>query len=76
MNDYYVLKLALRTSDGEAEYETFLYRSWDCYYYALWGGQEGTNQEKKQYVVTTDKTIYTPGDTIHLRVLVLASGYN
>jgi len=71
MNDYYVLKLTLRTSDGEAEYETFLYRSWDCYYYALWGGQEETNQEKKQYVVTTDKTIYTPGDTIHLRILVL-----
>ncbi|NVM36014.1 MAG: hypothetical protein HWN81_10485 [Candidatus Lokiarchaeota archaeon] len=71
MNDYYALKLTLRTSDGEAEYETFLYRSWDCYYYALWGGQEETNQDKKQYVVTTDKTIYSPGDTIHLRVLVL-----
>ncbi|MFX1499553.1 MAG: MG2 domain-containing protein [Promethearchaeota archaeon] len=66
------LKLAIRTSDGEAEYETCLYESWDYYYYyALWGGQKKTNQDKTQYVVTTDKTIYSPGDTIHIRVLVL-----
>jgi len=71
MNEYYVLKLTLRTSDGEAEYETFLYKSWDYYYYSLWGGQQPTNQEKIQYVVTTDKTIYTPGEFIHLRALVL-----
>ncbi|MHA2288715.1 MAG: MG2 domain-containing protein, partial [Promethearchaeota archaeon] len=71
MNDYYTLKLTLRTSDGEAEYETYLYKSWDYYYYSLWGGQAPTNQEKVQYVVTTDKTIYSPGEFIHLRALVL-----
>lgn len=71
MKDYYTLKLTLRTSDGEAEYEMFLYKSWDYYYYSLWGGQNPTNEEKLQYVVTTDKTIYSPGEFIHLRALVL-----
>ncbi|MFX0074301.1 MAG: MG2 domain-containing protein [Candidatus Hermodarchaeota archaeon] len=71
MDDYYVLKLTLRTLDGEAEYETYLYKSWDYYYYSLWGGQQPTNQKKLQFVVTTDKTIYSPGEFIHLRALVL-----
>ncbi|MBY9019642.1 MAG: hypothetical protein KGD67_01195 [Candidatus Lokiarchaeota archaeon] len=70
-NNYHMLKLSLVTSNGEAKYETYLYKSWDYYYYSLWGGEKNTNQEKMQYVVTTDKTIYSPSDSINLRVLVL-----
>ena len=71
LDNYHVLRLTIRTTDGKAEYHTFLYESWDYYYYCMWGGQQKTIQERFQYVVTTDKTIYSPGDTIFLRVLVL-----
>ncbi len=71
IDDYYILRLTIQTIDGKAEYQTFLYESWDYYYYCMWGGQQKTIQERFQYVVTTDKTIYSPGDTIFLRVLVL-----
>jgi len=71
MDVYHVLRLTIGTSDGKAEYHTFLYETWDYYYYCMWGGQQITNQERFQYVVTTDKTIYSPGDTIFLRALVL-----
>ncbi|MBY9008728.1 MAG: hypothetical protein KGD74_02535 [Candidatus Lokiarchaeota archaeon] len=70
-NNYHMLKLSLVTSSGEAKYETYLYKSWDYYYYSLWGGEKQTVQEKMQYVVTTDKTIYSPGESINLRALVL-----
>lgn len=71
LDNYHVLRLTIHTTDGKAEYQTFLYESWDYYYYCIWGGQQKTIQERFQYVVTTDKTIYSPGDTIFLRVLVL-----
>ncbi|MFX1346065.1 MAG: MG2 domain-containing protein [Promethearchaeota archaeon] len=71
MNDYYTLRLTINTINGRAEYQTFLYASWDYYYYCLWGGQQKTIQERFQYVVTTDKTIFNPGETIYLRALVL-----
>ncbi|GAG60783.1 unnamed protein product [marine sediment metagenome] len=71
MDNYYTLRLTISTNDGKAEYQTFLYESWDYYYYCLWGGQQKTIQERFQYVVTTDKTIYSPGETINLRILVL-----
>ncbi|MFX0081227.1 MAG: MG2 domain-containing protein [Candidatus Hodarchaeota archaeon] len=71
MNNHHILRLAIGTIDGKAEYQTFLYESWDYYYYCLWGGQQKTIQERFQYVVTTDKTIYSPGETINLRILVL-----
>jgi len=71
LDDYHILRLTICTLDGKAEYQTFLYESWDYYYYCMWGGQQKTIQERFQYVVTTDKTIYSPGDTIFLRVLVL-----
>ncbi len=70
-NYYHILKLTVVTSNGEAKQETYLYKSWDYYYYSLWGGEKQTNQEKMQYVVTTDKTIYSPSESINLRVLVL-----
>jgi len=68
---YNSLKLTISTLDGKVEYQTFLYESWDYYYYSIWGGEQKTSQEHLQYVVTTDKTIYSPGENIHLRVLVL-----
>ncbi|MFX0138669.1 MAG: MG2 domain-containing protein, partial [Candidatus Hodarchaeota archaeon] len=71
VDDYHILRLTVCTVDGKAEYQTFIYETWDYYYYCLWGGQQETNQERLQYVVTTDKTIYTPGENILLRVLVL-----
>jgi hypothetical protein len=70
-DNFHVLRLTISTLDGKAEYQTFLYESWDYYYYCMWGGQQKTNQEQYQYVVTTDKTIYSPGDTIFLRALVM-----
>ncbi len=70
-DNYHVLRLTLSTLDGKAEYQTFLYESWEYYYYCRWGGQQKTNQEQYQYVVTTDKTIYNPGDNVFLRALVL-----
>ncbi|MHA2394328.1 MAG: MG2 domain-containing protein, partial [Promethearchaeota archaeon] len=71
VDDYHVLRLTIQTQNREAEYQTFLYETWDYYYYCMWGGQKVTNRERFQYVVTTDKTIYSPGETISLRVLVL-----
>ncbi|MFX0000086.1 MAG: MG2 domain-containing protein [Candidatus Hermodarchaeota archaeon] len=71
LDDYHLLRLTICTIDGKAEFQTFLYESWDYYYYCLWGGQQKTSQERFQYIVTTDKTIYSPGDSIFLRVLVL-----
>jgi hypothetical protein len=68
---YYSIRLTINALDGEAEYQTYLYKTWDHYFYCRWGGQRTTNQEQFQYVVTTDKTIYSPGETIHLRALVL-----
>ena len=70
-DDYHVLRLTISTLDGKAEYQSFLYESWDYYYYCMWGGQQKTNHEKFQYVVTTDKTIYNPGDIVFLRTLVM-----
>ncbi|MHA1729102.1 MAG: MG2 domain-containing protein [Promethearchaeota archaeon] len=76
MNNYYYyssLKLTINTTVGSdsAEYSTFLYRSWNDYYYVLWGGEQEVNRDRFQYVVTTDKTIYNPGEIIHLRSLVM-----
>ncbi|MFW9881600.1 MAG: MG2 domain-containing protein, partial [Candidatus Thorarchaeota archaeon] len=71
MDNHYTLRLTVSTIDGKAEYETFLNESWEYYYYCMWGGQQKTIQERFQYVVTTDKTIYTPGETIYMRILVL-----
>ncbi|MHA2366402.1 MAG: MG2 domain-containing protein, partial [Candidatus Hodarchaeales archaeon] len=68
---FHYLKLVITTPDEKAIYTTNLYESWDYYYYSLWGGEQETSQEQMQYVVTTDKTIYSPGETIHLRALVL-----
>ncbi|MFX0022082.1 MAG: MG2 domain-containing protein [Candidatus Hermodarchaeota archaeon] len=71
VDDYHLLRLTICTIDGKAKFQTFLYESWDYYYYCIWGGEQNTNQERFQYVVTTDKTIYSPGDMIYIRVLVL-----
>jgi hypothetical protein len=71
VDDYHILRLTIQTLDGKVEYQTFLYETWDYYYYCIWGGQRNTNQERFQYVVTTDKTIYSPGEEINLRALVL-----
>ncbi|MHA2120622.1 MAG: MG2 domain-containing protein, partial [Promethearchaeota archaeon] len=71
VDDYHILRLTIQTLDGKAEYQTFLYETWDYYYYCIWGGQKNTNQERFHYVVTTDKTIYSPGEVINLRTLVL-----
>ncbi|MFW9874616.1 MAG: MG2 domain-containing protein [Candidatus Thorarchaeota archaeon] len=71
MDNQYTLRLTISTIDGKAKYEAFLYESWEYYYYCMWRGQQKTIQERFQYVVTTDKTIYTPGETIYLRILVL-----
>jgi len=71
IDEFYSLKLTITTLDGKVIYTTSLYESWDYYYYSLWGGEQKTSQDRLQYVVTTDKTIYSPGETIHLRVLVL-----
>ncbi len=70
-DNYNVLRLTISTLDGKAEYQAFLYESWDYYYYCMWGGQQKTIQEKFQYVVTADKTIYNPGDIVLLRALVM-----
>lgn len=70
-DNYHVLRLTISTLDGKAEYQAFLYESWDYYYYCMWGGQQQTNHEKFQYVVTTDKTIYNPGDIVFLRAIVM-----
>ena len=68
---YYSIKLTVHTLDNSAKYTTFIYKSWDYYYYALWGGEQEANLDQYQFVVTTDKTIYNPGDTVSLRALVL-----
>ncbi|MHA2037713.1 MAG: MG2 domain-containing protein [Promethearchaeota archaeon] len=70
-DNYHFLRLTLSTLDGKTEYQTFLYESWEYYYYCMWGGEQKSNQEQYQYVVTTDKTIYTPGDNVFLRILAL-----
>ncbi len=65
----YTVRLTIHAAD--AKYHSFLYKSWEYYYFARWGGQQATNDDLYQFVVTTDKTIYTPGDTMQLRALVL-----
>ncbi|MHA1583927.1 MAG: MG2 domain-containing protein, partial [Promethearchaeota archaeon] len=37
----------------------------------MWGEEQESSQDRYQFVVTTDKTIYSPGETLHLRVLVM-----
>ncbi|MHA1519546.1 MAG: MG2 domain-containing protein [Promethearchaeota archaeon] len=68
-NKYY-LKLEVHIPGSEAEFSMNMYQSWDYYYYSLWGGEQATASQKIQYVVTTDKTIYSLGETIHLRAMV------
>ncbi|TFH28296.1 MAG: hypothetical protein E4G98_05460, partial [Promethearchaeota archaeon] len=69
-NKYY-LKLEVQIPGSEAEFSTNLYQSWDYYYYSMWGGEQATNSQNIQYVITTDKTIYSLGETLHLRAMVL-----
>ena len=71
IGEFHSLKLTITTLDEKVIYTSSLYESWDYYYYSLWGGEQKTSQDRLQYVVTTDKTIYSPGETIQLRVLVL-----
>jgi uncharacterized repeat protein (TIGR01451 family) len=68
---YNTLKLTIQMLENNTKFTTFIYKSWDYYYYSLWNGEQKTNQDPVQYIVTTDKTIYNPGETIHLRSLVL-----
>ncbi|MHA1675413.1 MAG: MG2 domain-containing protein, partial [Promethearchaeota archaeon] len=71
LEDKYYLKLEVQIPGSEAEFSMNLYQSWDYYYYSLWGGEQATASQNIQYVVTTDKTIYSLGETIHLRAMVL-----
>ncbi|MHA1672868.1 MAG: MG2 domain-containing protein [Promethearchaeota archaeon] len=71
LEDKYYLKLDVHIPGSEAEFSMNLYQSWDYYYYSLWGGEQATASQNIQYVVTTDKTIYSLGETIHLRAMVL-----
>ncbi|QEE16955.1 MG2 domain-containing protein [Promethearchaeum syntrophicum] len=76
LSSYYSsLKLTIQMIEAETKFTTFIYKSWDYYYYSLWNGQQKTNQNPIQYIVSTDKTIYNPGETIHLRSLVLEYSY-
>ncbi|XEO75194.1 hypothetical protein WKT22_00209 [Candidatus Lokiarchaeum ossiferum] len=68
---YYSIRLTIKTLDNSAQYSTFIYKSWDYYYYSLWGGEQESNLDQYQFVVTTDKTIYNPGDVVNLRALIL-----
>ncbi len=74
-DDYYsyysTLKLTIQLVENNTKFTTFIYKSWNYYYYSLWNGEQKTNQDPIQYIVSTDKTIYNPGETIHLRSLVL-----
>jgi len=76
LSSYYsTIKLTIQMIENDTKFTTFIYKSWDYYYYSLWNGQQKTNQNPIQYIVSTDKTIYNPGDTIHLRSLVLEYSY-
>ena len=68
---YYSIRLTIKTLDDSAQYSTFIYKSWDYYYYSLWGGEQESNLDQYQFVITTDKTIYNPGDVVSLRALIL-----
>ncbi|MHA1452145.1 MAG: MG2 domain-containing protein [Promethearchaeota archaeon] len=68
------LRLTIESEDG-ATYSTFLYKDWTHYYYTLWGGAQESNYDKYQFVVSSDKTIYSPGETIKLRTLVFQYTY-
>ena len=74
-NYYSTLKLTIQMIENNTKFTTFIYKSWDYYYYSLWNGEQKTNQNPIQYIVSTDKTIYNPGETIHLRSLVLEYSY-
>ncbi|MBN2155879.1 MAG: hypothetical protein JW776_07530 [Candidatus Lokiarchaeota archaeon] len=69
------LRLTIESTEGSISYRTFLYQDWSHYYYTLWGGAQEMNYDKYQFVITTDKTIYSPGETIKLRALVFEYNY-
>jgi hypothetical protein len=74
--DWGAIKLTVRTLDDSTEFSMFIYKSWESYYYySLWGGEQAVNHDRYQFVVTTDKTIYSPGETILLRALVMENSY-
>ncbi|MHA2019491.1 MAG: MG2 domain-containing protein, partial [Promethearchaeota archaeon] len=68
---YNSIKFTIESIENNTKFTTFIYKSWDYYYYSLWNGEQKANQDPIQYIVTTDKTIYNPGETIHIRALVL-----
>ncbi len=68
------LRLTIESEDGSS-YSSFLYKDWTHYYYTLWGGAQESNYDKYQFVVSSDKTIYSPGETIKLRTLVFQYAY-
>lgn len=74
---YYGVRLHLNATVGAhaAEYLTYLYQAWDDYWYNRWDGEQAVSSSKYQFVVSTDKPIYTPGDTMHLRALVWEYDY-
>jgi hypothetical protein len=71
----YRLQIQAQNGTSSVNFETYIYESWDYYYYSLWGGKQSTNEDRYQFVVTTDKPIYTPGETVHLRALVWDYSY-
>ncbi|GAB4327380.1 MAG: hypothetical protein Kow0069_34260 [Promethearchaeota archaeon] len=72
LDGYGTYRLVARANkDGdEATYWTYASVAGRTYYASAWGGQREVNRDRYQYVVTTDKTVYTPGETIHLRAVV------
>ncbi|WP_457559132.1 MG2 domain-containing protein [Candidatus Harpocratesius sp.] len=69
-NEYY-MRLNIEIPGSTVHFSMFLYQSWEYYYYSLWGGEQSLNGDHFQYIVTTDKTIYSLGETMHLRAMVL-----
>ncbi len=72
---YFWGSLRLTIQTGSISYRTFLYKDWTHYYYTLWGGEQESNYDRYQFVVSSDKTIYHPGETIKLRTLVFEYSY-
>lgn len=71
LRDKYYLQLNIQIPGENNAFSMFLYQSWQYYYYSLWGGEQSLNSDNIQYVVTTDKTLYTLGETLNLRAMVL-----
>jgi hypothetical protein len=74
-SNQYRLRIFAENGTSLVKFETYIYESWDWYYYSLRGGKQETNEDRYQFIVTTDKTIYSPGETVQLRALVMNYNY-